>query len=137
MKTYLNTFHGFLRLSCQRISINVVSCCEEVVKIISVRFENIPIHDDHLYWFLFQLSWDAFFRYSRRKCLLHSSFCWVCPCLETWFNINEILSKTLSSLYSEYFFVFSNKNERCTLSWFWSCLSNNISIFFKSKKKKT
>ena len=100
-------------------------------------FENIPIHDDHLYWFLFQLSWDAFSRHSRRKCLLHSSFCWVCPCLETWFNINEILSKTLSSLYSENFFCFPQQQWMDTLSWFWSCFSNNISIFFKSKKKKT
>ena len=41
LKTCLNTFQGFLRLSCHRISINAVSCYEDVVKIISVLFSKI------------------------------------------------------------------------------------------------
>ena len=41
LKTCWNTFHGFLRLSCHRISINAVFCYEDVVKIIFVLFSKI------------------------------------------------------------------------------------------------
>ena len=41
LKTCLNTFHGFLRLSCHRISINAVFCYEDIVKIIFVLFSKI------------------------------------------------------------------------------------------------